>query len=207
MLRTQTRARAALAALAAALALPALAAAAERPQRPAEDLETQAWLNSLPEAEIRPALARLVAAAGTTNYYAVSPGSLVVRDPENEHYLFEATTPGAIDSHNGLVGFPCFYAPVRLPQRAVVTGLVVWTREDDDQDLHAALHRKAVGSLGNSEVMATVSSSGASTTLQILTDLTIANATVENRSFYYYAEVCLPTHDTELHGVYLIFEK
>ncbi len=140
------------------LAAPLAAQPEPRPPRPAIDVEVQDWLNSLPSDRIEPELDRLAgSAAATLSYQAISPGRLYRADPASQAFVFDDPA-GVVRTTNYLYP-PCYYAALRLPQGATVTGFVLWVVDNyPTGDFYAALHRKDVGLFAASSVMASVAS-------------------------------------------------
>lgn len=156
-------------------------------------------------AELEAALAELAAQLGDASVRAISPGTLWQQDP--------AVYPPAFDVASGFLYRPgalegsCAYAPLRFADGETITGVVVlYVDNSPSGDFVVELKRKNTALFAGAEVLASASSSGASGTHQIATDLSVANGTVDNSVYAYFLWVCLPIDYSELHGIYLTYE-
>lgn len=87
-----------------------------------------------------------------------------------------------------------WYAPVHLPEGAVVTELRVWFTDFSVEDLDVSLRRKAYGSLSYT-VMASIITSG-TPGLSDLIDNTIDYDTIDNMNYVYCIYIIFPAADT-----------
>lgn len=144
------------------------------------------------------------AALAQDEYYAISPASLQNRDPVLEDSYFQTdfgyfTVDGA--------GGGCLYAPVHLPDGVTILGLVMHYYDVGPGTLAAGIHRKSLHSADNSENLGYVESSGSAGGIRVAVDLSIVNGTVDLDNYAYFAIVCLPSVQAELHGIYLSFTR
>lgn len=86
---------------------------------------------------------------------------------------------------------PCSVAPLELAHGATIAGFLANLYDvRTDRGLTLALRRSPINSMVVSSILAITSTSGSSG-WQLASDLTVANAVVENDSFWYYFEVCM----------------
>jgi hypothetical protein len=146
----------------------------------------------------------------TTRHFSLSPASFT-REPDfNDLDVF--VTLGdrmTLFNQNTLGGPRDATATVHLPHGATVTQLAV--QVDDtatSQNLEAELRRAALTNAGGAR-LAFVRSSG-SGGLQLVTDDTIDNATINNNTFIYFVNVRFPpgtpARDLSLYGVRVRYE-
>ena len=89
------------------------------------------------------------------------------------------------------IGSGVFFIPVNLPHGAVVTQLTLIVYDNDAADYQATLYRKMAFS-NSAEVLASVSTGTASTSIVSIFDNSISNATVDNTSYAYYIHLNWP---------------
>jgi hypothetical protein len=100
----------------------------------------------------------------------------------------------------GLSGNNCLQAPAYLPDDALVTDLFV-TFVDNAGGADLFLELRRVNNFnGDSNIMASVRSTGASATISSLRDNTIANGTIVYPDYSYYVTVCLPSNNIRLYS-------
>lgn len=143
-------------------------------------------------------------ARADTEYYAISPASLQVRDPVL-HYSYINTTEGYF--HTEGVESECNYAPVHLPDGATIIGLVMYYEDTGAWSVAADIRRKSVDSEDGTEPLGYVESTGSSSGIHVAVDLSIANPVVDLEHYVYFAVVCLPPAGVLLHGLYLSFTR
>lgn len=140
---------------------------------------------------------------GSSSVHAVSPGSLWNHDSGDERLGF-STTDAYFASDGNFGG--CAYVPLHLRGDATITGLVILFIDDwNGEDYQVDLRRKLTGSNTAAETLASASSSGASASHRIATDLTVTNGAINDTSYFYFLWVCRPSFGSELHGIYLTY--
>jgi hypothetical protein len=96
--------------------------------------------------------------------------------------LYNDTSPSAL-----------FYAPVSLPQGATINRFVLFYLDNNDSNIIGRLSRTPHPGNVSSD-LATVSSSGASTTPTFAETTGITNPVVDNQSYGYYVWVFIPAN-------------
>jgi hypothetical protein len=110
-----------------------------------------------------------------TRYYSISPTAF---GPENENQDFTKNHDYIYSDASG----DMFYAPVYLPDSAVVVEFTTWLWDDAPTDMIAHLACTPHG--GGHMFMASITSSGA-TGMQELTDTTIEHSVIDNATYKY----------------------
>jgi len=86
---------------------------------------------------------------------------------------------------------PCGVAPLELPHGATIAGFLANLHDvRADRGLTLSLRRSPIASMVVSSVLATASTSG-SGGWQLRSDLSVADAVVDNDSYWYYFELCM----------------
>jgi len=138
-------------------------------------------------------------AAGGTSYYALSPGSL--HDETASDLSDFRTSSGSLYSWSS----GCLYAPLHLPDRVTLLGLIVYYWDIGDESVEVWVYRRSTHTGAASELMASAASTGSSEGIRLATDLTITNPIVDLDNYVYFVRVCLPYLDGALNGLYLSY--
>jgi len=114
----------------------------------------------------------------TTRYYTV-PGLAWL--PRYDHYNF-----GRWGSYiyTSTAGTTYWYAPVNLPDGAVVTEFRAWVYDNHAEDIMVQLSRSEA-TMGDTWLMASVTSSGATFSYRAFSDSTIGSSTIDNQNNAY----------------------
>jgi len=139
-------------------------------------------------------------AAGGTSYYALSPASLHDEIAASDQSDFR---PDSGDLYSWSSG--CLYAPLHLPDRVTLLGLVVYYWDFSEEAVEVWVYRRSTHSGAASELMASVASTGSIDNIRVATDLSITNPTVDLDNYVYFARVCLPYLYGALSGLYLSY--
>jgi hypothetical protein len=105
-------------------------------------------------------------------------------------------------------GDGCVQAPVYLPNGARVTD--VWASvvdNDGSNDIYVSMYRRSTRSLSDVTLMASLHSSGQSTSVSTPSDVTITSPKVSLPEYAYYVVTCLPTANTKLISVRIYYEE
>jgi len=105
-------------------------------------------------------------------------------------------------------GGGCVQAPVYLPNGARVTD--VWASvidNDGANDINISVFRRSTRSLNDVTLMASLSSSGQSTSVSTPSDVTITSPVVSLPEYAYYVVTCLPTANTKLISLRIYYEE
>jgi len=146
---------------------------------------------------------------------AAAPASSLQAQPVN-HVLVVPSADFRHDGNNPNMGFysfwggywrgdstlsPCFMAPVYLPRIAKV--YQVWaTAYDNDTGVDLWLDLYRVDNYSGTVItMASLNSSGASTSLQSISDNTVQQGVVIYPQYSYYLGTCLPSSSLRLYNV------
>jgi len=114
--------------------------------------------------------------------------------PKDNYYFWFA---GGYLSPQG--GEACLRAPVYLANGHFLTRFRVFAYDNSPTDnFTIQLRRHSYRSTGNSFVIASVSTSGANTSVQVLESPIFTSSYIDNQSFQYYVTVCLPSAGTNL---------
>lgn len=92
----------------------------------------------------------------------------------------------------GKNGGTCMMAPVYLPIGCEITWMYITIVDNDATDLTVQLRRQYVSGSNASEIIASVSSSGASTTINSPYTSSITNPVVSSQYYNYFFNFCLP---------------
>jgi len=123
-------------------------------------------------------------------------------DPDSHFFNFFG---GFIKGTDAAYG--CMVAPVQLPDGATVVNLFGYLYDNDDtRDVELALRRQPNSTTASGETMASVSTTGDFTHVQIPGDTTVINEVVNNSSYSYYLTVCVGSELTQLHAAWIFVE-
>jgi len=100
----------------------------------------------------------------------------------------------------------CLLAPVYLPDGAIVNNLFAYLYDDDLSDIFMTLYRTNNGTVGGAEVMASINTTGESTSIQIPGDSSVTHDIVDNRSYSYYLTACLSSGDHRINAAWIYFD-
>ena len=92
----------------------------------------------------------------------------------------------------GMNGGTCMMAPVYLPIGSEITRMYITIIDNDATDFSVQLRRQYVQTSNASEILATVSSSGAGTTIYSVATSSITNPIVTSQYYNYFFNFCLP---------------
>jgi len=97
-------------------------------------------------------------------------------------------------------------APAYLPHGGTVTGFYTSLYDNASGDIFIELRRVEVGT-GTNDVLADVSSTGASTVIQLREDTSINYADISYPTYAYYVTICLNSSDHRLYSVRIYYEQ
>jgi hypothetical protein len=189
--------RNALKGLALGLGLPLLLAALAWPDLASPGVASAAVTNAVPGA------ARPIGAGFSGGSPLVIPAAAFSSDgfdPDNYRFWFST---GAVEGRDSppTGNPPCLKAPVYLPNWAEVYQFWASIYDNDISYNVPVLLRRVSNYDGLASVtMASVSSSGSSTTIQSVGDYTIDSPIIYYPDYSYYATVCLNGSDTKLYS-------
>jgi hypothetical protein len=122
-----------------------------------------------------------------------------------DNYKFWAGN-GYVRSNGNGSGLACLAAPAYLPDGATIENLWVYLYDDSADDFTVTLWRKRNSNTDLAENLASVTTSGTSTSVQILGDTTVdpGGATVDNQYYSYHVSACLSSTSTS-HRIYAVW--
>lgn len=131
-----------------------------------------------------------------TRYYSITPEDCAVDATSSDFgRSYQALYKTAVDP------WMVFYAPVHLPNGAIVTRLDVWYKDNHADNLTVSLMRVAFGYDASVDNMASVASSGTPGESSG-SDTSIFNATINNNSYNYFVEVQFEDSNTSFNLVF-----
>jgi hypothetical protein len=110
--------------------------------------------------------------------------------PRLESSGYNISTNGYI-TPDSLNGFLCLEAPVNLPHGVTVTHFEISVWDNSVQDIGTFSLRRVAFATGSSNTMGTVTSSGASPSARVFTDISISNAAVDGFANSYFITGCI----------------
>ena len=128
----------------------------------------------------------------------IVPAAAFEADSQTSDYFFSFGSGRIAGSATG-----CFMAPVFLPDGSTVNNLFGFLFDNDGSNTTLNLWRKANLDTTGAQLMATVSSTGASTSIQIPGDLTVDNPVINNSSYSYYLTTCFDSAQQGLNGAWI----
>jgi len=136
------------------------------------------------------------APAGYVSPWVVNFADAVAEPTQNNACTYSApdglTGSGVV--YSGVTGVACcFVAPVHLPDGVTVTAVYFYLADESADGFTMSLRRKRIGTNTPSTALGTVSTSGSSTTIQVLPDVTIADPAIDNTLYSYFVstDTCL----------------
>jgi hypothetical protein len=134
----------------------------------------------------------------------IVPAADFNRDSNSSDYYF-LFTGGFFGS--GLNSGGCFMAPVYLPHGVTINNFFMFLYDNSTtHDISVFLRRKHNQNTSSSEIMAGVSTSGASTNVQTLGDITV-DFPVVDPNYSYFITTCMQTgnNDLRIYGSWIYF--
>jgi hypothetical protein len=113
-----------------------------------------------------------------------------------QYYAYTYVISSELYKESGDTWQQNWYAPVNLPNGAVITEFRVWYLDNSSSNLGITLNRRAYGATGASIVMSSIVTSGTPGNSN-LTDNTIDYATINNNSYTYHIMIEFPMADTD----------
>lgn len=140
-----------------------------------------------PDVDVVAEVERLTSATALQSM--VVPASAFTADSNGRQWFFGFSNAFIYPTGSGSY---CGIAPIYLPDGATVAAFTTYVYDNHaDNGTVTYLHAKPIGSTTKATTMATLSTTGQSTSLQSLTTFSITQPVVDNSSYTYYVGVCL----------------
>ena len=152
-------------------------------------------------------LERGILAPGQYTPPLIIPGADFNRDGAGSSYFF-SFSDGSFQS--GATDSGCFMAPVYLPAGVTIVNFFVYAYDNDTAELTLNLIRKQNNTTSGTDVIAAVTTSGASTNIQIEGDVTPdPQYTLVDPNYSYSVITCMfaNTEDFRINGIWIFYTE
>jgi hypothetical protein len=136
----------------------------------------------------------------------IIPGADFNRDGNASSYFYSFSLGSFI---SGVTDAGCFMAPVYLPHGVNIVNFFMYAYDNDTANFSANLIRNQNNSTAGTDLIAAVTTSGASTGIQIEGDITPdPNFTLVDRNYSYSVITCMfaNTEDFRINGIWIFYE-